>query len=109
MASMNIVQLDQGNFDSIVTTNGKLVLVDFWAVWCGPCRAIAPHLDKLADEYAGKVVVGKLNVDNSRVLAERYSIMNIPTVLLFSNGSLVETIVGARQFQDYKDAVDRHL
>ena len=109
MASENIVQLDMGNFDEAIAAKGKLMLVDFWAIWCGPCRAIAPHLDQIADEYAGKVTVGKVNVDNCRAIAEKYNIMNIPTVLLFRCGELVDTIVGARQLQDYKDAIDQHL
>ena len=109
MASENIVQLDQSNFDEAIASDGVLVMVDFWAAWCGPCRAIAPHLDGIADEYAGRVVVGKVNVDNNRAIAERYSIMNIPTVLLFRCGEQVDTIIGARQLQDYKDAVDKHL
>ena len=109
MPSVNIVQLDQGNFDDTVASKDKLVLVDFWAGWCGPCRAIEPHMDQIAEGYVGKAIVGKVNVDDCRAIAERFNIMNIPTVLLFCNGEHVETVVGARQLQDYKDLLDKHL
>ncbi len=72
------------------------VLVDFWAAWCGPCRMVAPHVEKLAQEFAGRAVVAKLNVDENPVTAQRFNVMSIPTLLIFKNGAVVDTIVGAQ-------------
>ncbi len=81
------------------------VLVDFWAPWCGPCRMVAPSVEKLAQEFAGRAVVGKLNVDENQVTAQRYQVMSIPTLLIFKNGQVVDQIVGAQPFQ----ALQQHL
>src|SRR5947209_3389220 len=83
MASANVVELTTANWETEVTQSDKPVLVDFWAVWCGPCRALAPTIDKLADQFAGKVKVGKLNTDEAQEIAIRYGINTIPQVLLF--------------------------
>ncbi len=83
------------------------VLVDFWAEWCGPCKMIAPLLDELADEYDGKVKIGKVNIDEQQTLAAEYGIRAIPTLLLFSKGQVADQIVGARSKRDFKTSLDR--
>jgi thioredoxin 1 len=83
MASANVVELTADNWETEVVKSDKPVLVDFWAVWCGPCRALAPTIDRLADQYAGKVKVGKLNTDEAPDIAVRYGISSIPQVMLF--------------------------
>ena len=94
MAAKNVVELNQSNWQSAVVDSALPVVVDFWAVWCGPCRMIAPHVEALADEYAGKVVVGKVNVDDNQDLATRFGIRAVPTLLLFQGGQVKETMVG---------------
>ena len=91
----NAVAVTSGEFDQQVLKSETPVIVDFWAVWCGPCKMIAPHLDALATEYAGKVKVVKVDIDNEREVAERYNIMSIPTLLFFKDGKVVEQVVGA--------------
>jgi thioredoxin 1 len=83
------------NFESEVLKSDKPVLVDFWAVWCGPCKAIAPIVEDLAKEYEGKAKIGKLDVDNNQESAIKYGVRSIPTVLIFKDGQVKETIIGA--------------
>jgi len=96
MASQNVITLTADNFDKEVLQSDVPVLVDFWAAWCGPCRMIAPIIDQLADEYAGRLKVGKVNVDEEAQLAQRYGIMSIPTLYFFKNGEAVSQLVGVR-------------
>jgi len=107
MASPLIVTLTQENFAQQVLQSGTPVLVDFWAEWCGPCKMIAPLLDELADEYDGKVKIGKVNIDEQQPLATEYGIRAIPTLLLFDNGQVADQIVGARSKRDFKVSLDR--
>jgi len=95
MASANIVILNQDNFDTEVTNSNVPVLVDFWAEWCGPCKMIAPVLDELADEFAGKAKVAKLNVDENQNLAVQYRVSSIPMFLVFKGGQVVGQHLGA--------------
>jgi thioredoxin 1 len=95
MASTDVVTLEDGTFDSEVLKSETPVLVDFWAVWCGPCKAIAPAVEELAREYRGKLKVGKLDVDHHQGVPQKYGIRSIPTLLLFKGGRVVDTIVGA--------------
>ena len=96
MANDNIIHIgSEEAFDKLITGDVP-VLVDFWATWCGPCRMIAPIVDEIANEYAGKVVVAKVDVDEMGELAQRYRIMNIPTLMLFKQGQLVDKAIGAR-------------
>jgi len=89
------VVLNENNFQAEVLGSDRPVLVDFWAAWCGPCRAIAPTLEQLAGEYEGTVTIGKLNVDENPGLARRYGVQAIPTMLLFRDGQVIDQIVGA--------------
>jgi thioredoxin 1 len=109
MASEKILELTGSNFEQEVIASGRLFLVDFWAEWCGPCRIVAPIIDELANEYEGKIDVGKVNVDNEGTLAQKYRIMSIPTIILFKDGNMVERIVGARSAQEFKSIIDKHL
>ena len=88
-------EVNDNNFEEIVVGSDKPVLVDFWAEWCGPCRIIAPILEEISAEYSGKALVVKCDVDNSPQVAIKYSIRNIPTVLFFKNGEIVDKQVGA--------------
>jgi len=107
MSSQNIATLTQENFDSKVLKSITPVLVDFWAEWCGPCKAIAPILDELSDEYAGRVAIGKVNVDEHQGLAAEYGVRGIPTLLLFQNGQVAEQIVGLRSKRDLRASLDK--
>ncbi len=107
MAYPLIVTLTQESFAQQVLQSPVPVLVDFWAEWCGPCKMIAPLLDELADEYDGKVKIGKVNIDEQQALAAEYGIRAIPTLLLFSKGQVADQIVGARSKRDFKNSLDR--
>jgi thioredoxin len=106
MSAPNIVTLNETNFKKEVVESPIPVLVDFWAEWCGPCKMIAPILDELASEYDGKVKFGKVNVDESQTVATEYGIRAIPTLLLFKDGQVEETIVGFRPKRDFKSKLD---
>jgi thioredoxin 1 len=107
MASSSIVTLTQENFSEQVLQSPKPVLVDFWAEWCNPCRTLAPLLDELADEYDGKVKIGKVNADEQQQLAANYGIRALPTLLLFDKGEVTEQMVGLRSRRDLKASLDR--
>ncbi len=95
MASPDVVQLKDSTFQTEVLKSDIPVLVDFWAVWCGPCKAIGPMVDELATQYKGKVKVGKMDVDNEQQTAQQFGIRSIPTLLVFKGGRVVDTIIGA--------------
>ena len=107
MASPLISALTSDNFDKEVLQATTPVLVDFWAEWCGPCKMIAPLLDELADEYQGKVKIGKVNIDDQQALATKYGIRAIPTLLLINKGQVAEQMVGAKSKRDLKASLDR--
>lgn len=109
MASDNVIEFTDGNFDQEVVQSGDAVLVDFWAPWCMPCRAIAPHVEALADEYQGKAKVGKVNVDEAPNVAMRYAVRSIPTVLVFKAGEVVAQHVGAVGRDHLEDALRKAL
>ena len=101
------VVLNENNFDNTVA-NG-LVLVDFWATWCGPCKMLAPTIDAIATEYKERVVVGKVDVDESEALARRFGIMSIPTLFLFKDGEVVEKLVGYRLKTELEQLLNKYL
>lgn len=103
-----VTELNAATFDEVIKGD-KPVLVDFWAVWCGPCRMMSPVVDKLAAEYADKLFVGKVNVDEVSELAERYMVSSIPTLMLFKNGKMVDRTVGACSPAALKAWVDRNI
>jgi thioredoxin 1 len=109
MAGDNVQTFTDGNFEETVLKNGTPVLVDFWAEWCGPCKRLAPTVDALASEYAGKVSVGKLNVDENPTVSFKYQVRGIPTLLLFKGGQVVESIVGMAPKEDLKKVIDKHV
>jgi thioredoxin 1 len=107
MASEKVKTFTDSNFDD--ETKQGVVLVDFWAEWCGPCRRLAPTVDALASEYDGRATVAKLNVDENPNVPGRYAIRGIPTLLLFKEGQLAETIVGLAAKEDIAKMIERHL
>ncbi|MFZ5815141.1 MAG: thioredoxin [Bacillota bacterium] len=109
MASDKVLTFSSANWEAEVERASTPVLVDFWAVWCGPCRMIAPIVDELANEYAGKLKVGKLNVDENNAVAAKYGVMSIPTLLIFKNGQPVERIVGFQPKKELAAKIDRAL
>lgn len=97
------------NFDADVLKSDIPVVVDFWAEWCTPCRIVTPIIEELAKEYAGKVKVGKLNVDENQEASQNYHVMSIPTVMIFKNGQPVNSVVGAQSKENFKKAIDEVL
>lgn len=97
------------NFDEMVMKSDKPVLLDFWAVWCGPCRMVAPTVDKLAEDYDSRIVVGKINVDEETELAEQFKVMSIPTLYVMKKGQVVERLIGARPYEELAAVLNRHL
>jgi thioredoxin 1 len=109
MATENVQTFTDSNFETDVLKSTAPVLVDFWAEWCGPCKRLAPTVDALASEYAGKVTVGKLNVDENPSISFKYQVRGIPTLLLFKGGQVVESVVGLAQKDDLKKVIDKHV
>lgn len=94
MAGDNVLEITDANFQSEVLDSEQLTLVDFWAPWCGPCRMLAPTIDEIAKDFAGKVKIGKLNIDNNPGIPSMHNISSIPTVLMFKGGQIVDKFVG---------------
>ena len=109
MAADNVQTFTDGNFETSVLKAGGPVLVDFWAEWCGPCKRLAPTIDALATDYAGKVTIGKLNVDENPNTAFTFQIRGIPAVLLFKDGAVVESVVGLAPKEEFKKVIEKHL
>ena len=108
MASARIANLDAANFESTVKSATVPVVVDFWAPWCGPCKAIAPVLDQIAEELGDAVKITKVNVDDNIALAQQFGVQNIPTLLFFKNGQIVDKVVGSRPKADLVATIKKH-
>lgn len=109
MASPDVVELSDDNFESEILRSDQPALVDFWAVWCGPCRQVAPTVEALATEYKGKLKVGKMNIDDHQQVPQRYGIRSIPTLLVFKGGQVVGQIVGAVPRAKLEDELKKHM
>jgi len=109
MSQSDLVQLEAGNFEQEVLKADLPVLVDFWAPWCAPCRMVGPIVEELANEYAGKVKVAKLNTDEHPDIARRYGVMSIPTLILYRGGQVLDTIIGAQPKPDLKTFIQSAL
>jgi len=107
-ASNEPIEVSDATFEDMIQ-NHPLMVVDCWASWCGPCRMVAPLIEEMARDYAGKIVFGKLNVDENRKVATQYQIMSIPTLLVFKNGKLIDRIVGAMPRQVLEPKITKHL
>ncbi|HEK25016.1 MAG: thioredoxin [Hydrogenobaculum sp.] len=105
----NVVELTDANWESEVINSSVPVLVDFWAPWCGPCRIIAPVVEKLAGEFAGQIKVGKLNTDDNPGVSMRYGIRAIPTIMMFKNGEVVDTRVGVQPEDSLRKMIKNNL
>ena len=101
-------QITDGDFEKVVG-GGKPVLVDFWAPWCGPCRIIGPIVEELAPSYEGRAVIAKMNVDDNPMVAQRFGVTSIPTLMMFKDGKLVDRVVGAMPKGELQKFIDRNL
>jgi thioredoxin 1 len=108
VASDNVLTLTDDSFEQEIDQGKGLAVVDFWAEWCGPCRAVGPVIESIADDYAGKVKVGKVDVDSNRRITERFNVRSIPSILYFKDGALVETVVGVRSKRDLEELILAH-
>ena len=106
---MNVVTLTDDNFETEVNASEKPVLVDYWATWCGPCRAIAPIIEELHNELDGKAVIGKLDVDANSDSSIKYGVRNIPTLLIFKNGEVVDKVVGNQPKSKLIEVLESHM
>lgn len=109
MASDAILEITDANFDQTVLKSDRPVIIDFWAAWCGPCRALAPIVDEVAKQYGGKIVVGKMDVDKNTATPQRYGVRGIPTLLVFKGGQVREQIVGYVPKETIEKALDKNL
>ena len=100
------LEITDSNFEETVLKTDKPVMVDFWAAWCGPCRMVGPIIDELSEEYEGKAIIGKVDIDSNQQYAAQFGVRNIPTVLVFKDGELVDRKVGVSSKNDYAQAID---
>ena len=101
------LEITDKSFEDVVLKSDKPVMVDFWAAWCGPCRMVGPIIDELSEEYEGKAIIGKVDIDSNQQYAAQFGVRNIPTVLVFKDGELVDRKVGVSSKNDYAQAIDK--
>ena len=109
MASANVKELTDANFEAEVLKSDVPTLVDFWAVWCGPCKQIAPTVDALANDYQGRLKVAKMDVDHHQIVPQQYRVTSIPTLLIFKGGRVVSQLVGAMPRSKLEAEIQKHL
>jgi len=109
MAGEKVIVITKSNFEEKVLKSDKPIMVDFWAAWCGPCRAVAPAMDELSEEYDGRALIGKVNVDEEGELAGKFRVMSIPTIMLFKGGQVVEKIIGLRSKAELSRILDKNI
>tara|TARA_B100000989_G_scaffold248205_1_gene195598 strand:- start:1074 stop:1391 length:318 start_codon:yes stop_codon:yes gene_type:complete len=103
------LEITDSNFEETVLKSDKPVMVDFWAAWCGPCRMVGPIIDELSEEYDGKAIIGKVDIDSNQQYAAKFGVRNIPTVLVFKDGELVDRKVGVSSKNDYAQALEKFI
>lgn len=103
------IKLTTSNFDGEVVKSNVPVLVDFWATWCGPCRMVGPVISQIAQDYDGKIKVGKVDVDAEGALAAQYGIVSIPTIIMFVDGKPVDKLIGAHSQDDFEDMIEKYI
>jgi thioredoxin 1 len=103
------LQITDATYDEMVAKSDKLVVIDFWAEWCGPCRKVAPIIDELSGEYEGKAVIGKCDVDGNSEITSKFGIRNIPTVIFLKNGEVVDKLVGAQTKAAFVEKIEKYL
>ena len=103
------LEITDNNFEEVVLNSSTPVLVDFWAAWCGPCRMVGPIVDELSEDFEGKAVVGKIDIDSNQEYAAKYGVRNIPTVLIFKDGELVDRKVGVCSKSEYTSSLDSYM
>ena len=106
---MSLLHLTGSNFNEEVKSYDGVVLVDFWALWCGPCQMLTPVIEELASEFDGKAKVGKVNVDEESALASEFGIMSIPAVFVFKNGEIVDELIGGQSKESYVEILNKHI
>ena len=107
--SKKVLELNVNDFDQEVMSSDRLVVVDFWAQWCGPCKILSPIMDNLSETFENKVKIAKVNVDEQPELTTRFKIMSLPTILFFKDGEIIEKIAGMRNEADLQKTIERHL
>ena len=106
---MSTIKISDNTFEEEVITKGKPIIVDFWAEWCGPCKQIGPILEEISEEYKEKITIGKLDVDENPEISGKYQIRGIPTMMIFNNGSLIDTKVGMSSKNDLIEWIDKNI
>ncbi len=109
MNSARIITFNEENFDEEINQRRGPILIDFWASWCGPCKVVAPVLERMAEEFAGRAHVGKVNVDDNGDLTNRFGIRSIPTLVVIKDGKLVDQLIGAAPAEQIRELVERHI
>ncbi len=109
MAGANTLEFTDDNFETEVLNSETPVLVDFWAEWCAPCRALSPTIDAIADEYSGKAKIGKVNIESAQAIAIKYGVGSIPTVLIFKGGQVTKQFVGLRNKEEFTEALNESV